>query len=65
MKDRKKKKRKPRCRSRHCKKGIAVQKKYICERKDKNIIKMKKRRIRETAVIETYLVGDILLTFGK
>lgn len=39
----KKSERKTSCRLRQRKEEVAVQKKHICERKDKDIIKMKKR----------------------
>lgn len=45
------KERKPRCRLRQCKKGTAGQNKYICERKYKDVIKIKNRRNRKKWLI--------------
>lgn len=46
-----KRKRKPRCRLKQCKKGTAGQNKYICERKYKDVIKIKNRRNRKKWLI--------------
>lgn len=46
-----KRKRKPRCRLRDCKKEIAGQNNYICERNYKDVIKTKKRRKNQKRLI--------------